>query len=97
MKNNIFKGVAPYTEEDVKIFKGRNIEAKALEYIVIHNDFSVCYAESGEGKTSLINAGLIPMLRKEKMFPVHIIFNDNDFNIDNPSADYFDNIVFAKI
>ena len=97
MKSNIFKGVSPYTEEDVKIFEGRSKETKSLEYLVIHNDFSVCYAESGEGKTSLINAGLIPMLRKEKMFPIHIFFNDNDFNIENPSVNYFDNIVFTKI
>ena len=97
MEHNIFKGVSPYTEEDVKTFKGRKLETKSLEYLVIHSDFSVCYAESGEGKTSLINAGLIPMLRKENMFPVRIIFNDNDFNIENPSATYFNDVVFAKI
>lgn len=81
MANNtfIFKGPQYYREEDKEYFWGRKEETESLLYMVKHNDFVVCYAESGEGKSSLINAGLTPRMRTENLFPVRIQFNDNDF------------------
>ena len=81
MANNtfIFKGPQYYKEEDKEYFWGRKEETESLLYMVKHNDFVVCYAESGEGKSSLINAGLTPRMRTENLFPVRIQFNDNDF------------------
>lgn len=81
MANNtfIFKGPQYYREEDKEYFWGRKEETESFLYMVKHNDFVVCYAESGEGKSSLINAGLTPRMRTENLFPVRIQFNDNDF------------------
>ena len=79
MEKYIFKGPQYYREEDKEFFKGREKEAAALFYMVKHTDFSVCYAESGEGKSSLINAGLFPLLRENGLFPIQIKFVDDDF------------------
>ena len=109
MENNtfIFKGPQYYKEEDKEYFLGRKEETESLLYMVKHNDFVVCYAESGEGKSSLINAGLIPRMRTENMFPVRIQFNDNDFaktptrkTLNNKNSDKeinFDEFVLEKI
>lgn len=109
MENNIFifKGPQYYKEEDKEYFFGREEETRSLLYMVKHNDFVVCYAESGEGKSSLINAGLIPCMRTENMFPVRIQFNDNDFAktptrkaLNNKNSDKeinFDEFVWEKI
>lgn len=109
MENNIFifKGPQYYKEEDKEYFFGREEETKSLLDMVKHNDFVVCYAESGEGKSSLINAGLIPCMRTENMFPVRIQFNDNDFaktptrkTLNNKNSDKeinFDEFVWEKI
>ena len=80
--STIFKGSSYYEEQDSQLFKGRDKESRELLYIVENNDFSVCYAESGEGKSSLINAGLIPLMRKRNLFPIRITFEDNDFKKD---------------
>ena len=82
MANSIFKGPQYYKEEDKDNFRGRKNEADTLFYLVSNNDFSVCYAESGEGKSSLINAGLCPKLRENGMFPVQIRFDEFDTDID---------------
>ena len=109
MENNtfIFKGPQYYKEEDKEYFFGRKEETESLLYMVKHNDFVVCYAESGEGKSSLINAGLIPRMRTENMFPVRIQFNDKDFAktptrkiLNNKNSDKeinFDEFVWEKI
>lgn len=76
---SIFKGPSFYEEKDQSIFLGRKKETEDLLYLVEHSDFCVCYAESGEGKSSLINAGLQPLMRDNKLFPVRIVFNDQDY------------------
>lgn len=69
---SVFKGPQFYIEEESSIFKGREKETRDLLYIVEHSDFSVCYAVSGEGKSSLVNAGLCPRLREDGFLPIHI-------------------------
>ena len=69
---SVFKGPHFYIEEESSIFKGREKETRDLLYIVEHSDFSVCYAVSGEGKSSLVNAGLCPRLREDGFLPIHI-------------------------
>ena len=84
---NIYKGPLPYTEGGKADFKGRENESKDLFYLVSNNDFSVCYAESGEGKSSLINAGLCPLLRENGMFPVLVRFGEDVFRKTSPDFD----------
>ena len=52
MAENTFLGLQSYTEDDAYRFKGRTEESQELFRLIVRNDFTVCYAESGEGKTS---------------------------------------------
>lgn len=90
MNNNIFKGPSFYEEKDHNVFWGREKETADLFYLLENSDFCVCYANSGEGKTSLINAGLLPMMRANSLFPIHVVFSEIDFSkiiTNNGSAD----------
>lgn len=80
--DQIYLGITPYGENTDFEFVGRNEETWALYDRIARNDYTVYYAASGEGKSSLIRAGLIPILRRRDYFPVYIVFDDKEF--DNP-------------
>lgn len=84
------KGPSFYRETDQDIFWGRDEEIQDLYYLVSNSDFSICYARSGEGKSSLINAGLIPLLREKGFLPICIRFTSSNYKEENPD---FDNII----
>ncbi len=90
MADNTFLGLKPYTEADAYRFKGRTEESQELFRLIVRNDFTVCYAESGEGKTSLINAGVFPLLRQNMYFPIAITFTSDDYE---RTPDSFDAII----
>ena len=93
-KKDIFLGFRAYTESDADIFKGRGQDAEYLYELVSNKDYVVCYAESGEGKSSLIDAGLTPKLRANRYFPVKISFTNDDFM--NEEID-FDKVIKSRI
>ena len=64
-----YVGPRPFEQKDKAIFFGRDREIRDLRFTVIANRFVLVYAQSGAGKTSIINAGLIPLL-EEKRFEV---------------------------
>lgn len=72
-------GIIPYDENGGFEFAGRSEETWALYDRIARNDYTVYYAASGEGKSSLIRAGLLPILRRRHYFPVYIIFEDKEF------------------
>lgn len=90
MAENTFLGLQPYTEADAYRFKGRSEESQDLFRLIIRNDYTVCYAESGEGKTSLLNAGVFPLLRQNMYFPIAITFTSDDYK---RTPDSFDTII----
>lgn len=90
MAENTFLGLQPYTEEDAYRFKGRTEESQELFRLIVRNDFTVCYAESGEGKTSLLNAGVFPLLRENMYFPIAITFTSDDYQV---TPDNFSTII----
>ena len=57
---NPWKDIAPYKTSDAANFKGRDEDIRKFSKLLRQNDFSVLYAESGIGKTSFINAGIMP-------------------------------------
>jgi hypothetical protein len=59
---DLYVGPRPYEEQNASIFFGREREARDLLSLVIANQLLLIYAPSGAGKTSLINARLVPML-----------------------------------
>ena len=71
-------GIIPYDENNGFEFAGRSKETWALYDRIVRNDYTVYYAASGEGKSSLIRAGLLPILRKRNYFPVYIVFEDKE-------------------
>ena len=77
---NKYMGILPYNEGEKNIFLGRENETKQLYDRIIRNDYTVYYAASGEGKSSLIKAGLLPILRRRHYFPIYIVFNENEFS-----------------
>ncbi len=90
MAENTFLGLQPYTEADAYRFKGRTEESQELFRLIVRNDYTVCYAESGEGKTSLLNAGVFPLLRENMFFPIAITFTSDDYQ---RTPDSFDTII----
>lgn len=90
MAENTFLGLQPYTEADAYRFKGRTEESQELFRLIVRNDYTVCYAESGEGKTSLLNAGVFPLLRQNMYFPIAITFTSDDYQY---TPDSFDTII----
>lgn len=77
---NPWKAFLPYDEESAHQFKGRAENVEELFNVILKERTTVCYADSGVGKSSLINAGLKPKLRSQMFFPVDIVFAENDLS-----------------
>lgn len=88
-----YLGITPYSEDGKFEFAGRSDETWALYERIIRNDYTVYYAASGEGKSSLIRAGLFPILRRRDYFPVYIVFDDTEFN----DVSSFDDVINKRI
>lgn len=77
---NPWKDVVPYTKEDAARFKGRDEDIRKFSRILLYSDFSVLYAESGIGKTSFINAGIIPVFAASNYEDIIIHFPTDIYN-----------------
>jgi hypothetical protein len=66
-----YKFVYAFGIEDAGIFFGRKAAKEALYQTVCKNRLTVLHARSGAGKTSLLNAGLLPRLISEGLLPVY--------------------------
>jgi conflict system STAND superfamily ATPase len=64
MWSSPFKGQLSFQIEDEAIFFGRDTDAQALARRVLSSSLTVLHAPSGAGKTSLLNARIIPMLER---------------------------------
>lgn len=73
-----YLGITPYEEEQQFDFVGRKDETWALYDRISRNDYTVYYAASGEGKSSLIRAGLLPILRRREYYPISLVSTKND-------------------
>ncbi|MBN2002676.1 MAG: SUMF1/EgtB/PvdO family nonheme iron enzyme [Anaerolineae bacterium] len=69
MKNNPYVGPRPYERADRANFFGRGREARDLLALILAERVLLFYAQSGAGKTSLLNAQVIPAL-EDKGFDV---------------------------
>ncbi len=71
---NPYKALDPYAEGDRALFFGREKETHRLFSLVTQEPsrLTVVYGKSGIGKTSLLHAGLFPLLREEHFLPVPI-------------------------
>ena len=69
---NPWPGLLPFGEEDWKYFHGRGFESEMLVRRVERERLTILFAPSGLGKSSILQAGLFPRLRRENVFPVYI-------------------------
>jgi WD40 repeat protein/tetratricopeptide (TPR) repeat protein len=67
-----FPGIDPYSYADRNVFFGRETEARDLARLVVMYRGVLLFAESGSGKSSLINAALIPKAINEGYQPEKI-------------------------
>lgn len=75
--SNPWKGLNFYHEGE--ILYGRDDEIQSLALYVTNNTQTVLYGKSGIGKSSIINAGVFPIARKEGLFPIPIrLKHDSD-------------------
>jgi energy-coupling factor transporter ATP-binding protein EcfA2 len=68
-----YPGVAPFTTEQSHIFFGRTKESKRLSKLIHQEPIVVLHGKSGLGKSSLINAGLVPLLSENTSYSPIII------------------------
>ncbi len=61
-----YKALQSYTLEDAAIFTGRGEESHRLANRVLGHRLTLLYGESGSGKTSLMRAGVTPLLLKQR-------------------------------
>src|ERR1700704_6621610 len=61
--NNPYVGPASFSEKDRGRFFGRDEEARELSYLLIARPAVLLYAQSRAGKTSLLQAKVVPDLQ----------------------------------
>lgn len=99
---NPWLALSTYEEKDQDKFKGREKDIECVLNMLQQSESIVCYAASGDGKSSLINAGVCPGMRKLGMFPLKISFTSAEYEgkgvprKDDDSID-FDNLIWDKI
>lgn len=78
---NPWPGLLPFGEADWKYFHGRDFEIEMLYRKVQRERLTILFGLSGLGKSSLLQAGLFPVVRRENLLPVYIRL---DFSPDKP-------------
>ncbi|MEU5877016.1 AAA family ATPase [Spirillospora sp. NPDC047279] len=58
-----YRGLAEFRERDAEVFFGRDEMADELTGLLEHRRFVIVAGRSGTGKSSFLNAGLVPRLR----------------------------------
>lgn len=71
-----YPGTGPFGPEDAELFFGRKTETEELYLRVLSVPLLLQFGKSGLGKTSLLQAGLFPLLRAKPFLPVMIRLND---------------------
>lgn len=66
------------TYEEGQVIYGRTEEINTLSQNILFNIQTVIYGKSGIGKSSILNAGVFPILRRSNFFPVRIRLVHND-------------------
>lgn len=78
-----YVGPRSFQKEEKEIFFGRDMEKERLLSLLIANRCVVLFAQSGTGKTSLVNAGVTDLLQTEgfqSVLPTRVIGPVNEFD-----------------
>ena len=101
---NPWLSISTYEEKDAFRFKGRECDTENVFTLLKQNEYIVLYASSGNGKSSLINAGLCPIMEKNAFLPIRITFTTDEYegkmlpylDKNNEKVD-FDKLILGKI
>jgi WD40 repeat protein len=77
-EDNPWPGLGPFDEAAQRFFNGRDAEAAALRRLVLEAPLTLLFSRSGLGKTSLLKAGLFPLLRLDHVLPVYVRLDVRD-------------------
>jgi len=69
-----YPGTRPFTKDDASLFFGRDEDINNLSQFISLEKQVVLYGKSGLGKTSLLNAGIIPKLENDNYFISNVRF-----------------------
>lgn len=86
-KKNPWMGLESYREGEV--LYGRDDDIRDLSQCVLHDNETLLYGKSGIGKSSILNAGILPSARRHGFMPVIIRLSHK------PQDNYFDQIAAA--
>jgi Novel STAND NTPase 1/FHA domain len=75
---NPWPGLAAYDEASSEFFHGRGREAQELLRLIRLAPLTSLYGKSGLGKSSLLQAGLFPLLRQHHYMPVYLRIDFSD-------------------
>jgi hypothetical protein len=71
-----YVGARPFETEQQLIFKGRQADTEGVFRLIQLENLVVLYGKSGTGKSSLLNAGIMPKVKAETDFiPIRVRFN----------------------
>ena len=87
-----YKGLQPYTEQDREYFFGRGGDTEIIASNLYIAPLTILYGTSGVGKSSVLQAGVIPHLRKN---PRVIVLLFNNWQGDNFHAGLKEEILDA--
>ena len=71
-RENPWPGLVSFPEAAEAYFNGRDAERDDLLRLIRRETLTLLYGLSGLGKSSLLNAGLFPLLRQEHFLPVYV-------------------------
>ena len=77
-EQNPWPWLDPFDEEAERFFNGRSDDVVAFSRMVRGASVTVLFGKSGLGKTSLLQAGLFPALRKERLLSVYVRLRYDD-------------------
>ena len=95
--NNPYVGPRTFAPEESDRFYGREGEARELLSLVISQRMVLFYAQSGAGKSSLINTRLVPLLRQEgrAVLPIGRVSGDLPEGVRNVDNLYIFNLLLS--
>ena len=65
MQNRRYPGVVSFTDRQQSIFFGRDNDIVQLQKYIRNRKSVLLYSKSGIGKSSLLNAGVLPQMQKD--------------------------------
>jgi hypothetical protein len=71
-RGNPWPGLASFTEDQRAFFHGREAETAELFRLIRRAPLTVLFGQSGLGKSSLLQAGVFPLLREADLLPVPV-------------------------